>query len=154
MVGETKLKTGLFCDGGDVVLSRTILTTMGQWPVHSRWENCISAKLHSKWCYFSFKTSSKAMTPRSHRIFSMIWPHTPIQFHLAILFTLCFMLWNSKLSRSPPALHRIPTLKPHHIPVLSQSWAKAPPPGIQAYFTTVWCETLKLSCDSWCIPTG
>lgn len=30
MVGETKLKTGLFCDGGDVVLSRTILTTMGQ----------------------------------------------------------------------------------------------------------------------------
>lgn len=30
MVGETKLKTGLFCDSGDVVLGRTVLKTMGR----------------------------------------------------------------------------------------------------------------------------
>lgn len=124
---------------------------MGQWPVHFRWENCISAKLHSKWCYFSFKTSSKAMTPQSHKILSMIWPHTPNQFHLPILFTLCFMLWNSKLSHSPPcnppALHRIPTLKPQpHIPFLSQSWAKATPPGIQCtlHHSLMWNSEAQL----------
>lgn len=109
------------------------------------------SKAAFKMMYFSFKTSGKAMTPQSHRILSMIWPHTPNQFHLPILFTLCFMLRNSKLSHSPPCnppvLHRIPTVKPQpHIPVLSQSWAKAPPPGIQCilHHSLMWNSEAQL----------
>lgn len=42
------------------------------------------------------------MAPQSHSIFSMIWPQIPNQVDFSTLFTLCLMLWNSKLSPSPP----------------------------------------------------